>query len=108
MRRIIQANIERLKVLLETELDPTKRAMELRILAEASLVAAEGHAEEIAAEHANDGRQRGVEFLVVPGCNRVRLDDPPPEFESHGPEVPAGFGDERFDIPVCDPPRGLA
>ena len=34
MRRIIQANIERLKVLLETELDPTKRAMELRILAE--------------------------------------------------------------------------
>ena len=34
MRRIIQANIERLKLLLETELDPTKRAMELRILAE--------------------------------------------------------------------------
>jgi hypothetical protein len=34
MRRIIQANIERLKELLKTELDPTKRAMELRILAE--------------------------------------------------------------------------
>ena len=34
MRRIIQANIERLKVLLKTELDPTRRAMELRILAE--------------------------------------------------------------------------
>ncbi len=34
MRRIIQANIDRLKVLLKTELDPTRRAMELRILAE--------------------------------------------------------------------------
>jgi hypothetical protein len=34
MRRIIEANIERLKALLKTELDPTKRAMELRILAE--------------------------------------------------------------------------
>jgi hypothetical protein len=34
MRRIIQANIERLKEQLKTELDPTRRAMELRILAE--------------------------------------------------------------------------
>lgn len=34
MRRIIEANIERLKALLKTELDPTKRAMKLRILAE--------------------------------------------------------------------------
>jgi hypothetical protein len=34
MRRIIEANIERLKALLKTEVDPTKRAMELRILAE--------------------------------------------------------------------------
>jgi hypothetical protein len=34
MRRIIQANIERLTALLKTELDPTRRAMELRILGE--------------------------------------------------------------------------
>jgi len=34
MRRIIQANIDRLKTLLAQETDPTKRAMELRLLAE--------------------------------------------------------------------------
>jgi hypothetical protein len=34
MRRIIQANINRLKELLKTEPDPTKRAMEKRLLAE--------------------------------------------------------------------------
>ena len=34
MRRIIQANIERFKLLLKTETDPTKRAMEIRLLAE--------------------------------------------------------------------------
>ena len=34
MRRIIEANIERLKNLLKAETDPTKRAMELRLLAE--------------------------------------------------------------------------
>jgi hypothetical protein len=34
MHRIIQANIDRFKLLLETETDPTKRAMEIRRLAE--------------------------------------------------------------------------
>ena len=34
MRRIIQANIDRLKNLLKAETDPTKRAMEMRLLAE--------------------------------------------------------------------------
>jgi hypothetical protein len=34
MRKIIQANIARFKSLLETESDPTKRAMESRLLAE--------------------------------------------------------------------------
>ncbi len=34
MRRIIQANIDRLKCLICDETDPTKRAMELRLLAE--------------------------------------------------------------------------
>jgi hypothetical protein len=34
MRRIIQANIDRFKELLQTETDPTKRAMETRLLAE--------------------------------------------------------------------------
>jgi hypothetical protein len=34
MRRIIQANIDRFRKLLETETDPTKRAMEIRLLAE--------------------------------------------------------------------------
>lgn len=34
MRRIIQANIERLKNLLSLEIDPIKRAMELRLLVE--------------------------------------------------------------------------
>jgi hypothetical protein len=34
MRRIIQANIDRLKLLLETETNPVKRAMETRLLAE--------------------------------------------------------------------------
>jgi hypothetical protein len=34
MRRIIQANIDRFKLLLETETDPTKRAVELRLLVE--------------------------------------------------------------------------
>ena len=34
MRRIIQANIDRLKELLKTETDPTKRTMERRLLAE--------------------------------------------------------------------------
>jgi hypothetical protein len=34
MRRIIQANIARFKELLKHELDPTKRAMETRLLAE--------------------------------------------------------------------------
>jgi hypothetical protein len=33
IRRIIQANIDRLKVLLKTETDPTKRATEARLLA---------------------------------------------------------------------------
>jgi hypothetical protein len=34
MRRIIQANIDRFKELLKTETDPTKRAIEMRLLAE--------------------------------------------------------------------------
>jgi hypothetical protein len=34
MRRIIQANIDRFKLLLKAEVDPTKRAMERRLLAE--------------------------------------------------------------------------
>ncbi len=34
MRRIIQANIARFKELLKVETDPTKRAMESRLLAE--------------------------------------------------------------------------
>lgn len=34
MHKIIKANIERFKLLLQTETDPTKRAMELRLLAE--------------------------------------------------------------------------
>lgn len=34
MRRIIQANIDRLRALLKSETDPTKRAMETRLLAE--------------------------------------------------------------------------
>ena len=34
MRRIIQANIDRLKELLKMEADPTRRTMELRLLAE--------------------------------------------------------------------------
>ncbi len=34
MHRIIQANIERFKLLLQDEIDPTKRAMEMRLLAE--------------------------------------------------------------------------
>ena len=34
MHRIVQANIDRFKLLLETETDPTKRAMEIRLLAE--------------------------------------------------------------------------
>jgi hypothetical protein len=34
MRRIIQANIDRFTELLKTETDPTKRAMETRLLAE--------------------------------------------------------------------------
>jgi hypothetical protein len=34
MRRIIQANIDRFKLLLKSETDPVKRAMELRLLAE--------------------------------------------------------------------------
>jgi hypothetical protein len=37
MRRIIQANIDRLKELLKTETDPTKRAMEAHLLAEEEL-----------------------------------------------------------------------
>ena len=34
MRRIIQENIDRFKLLLKTETDPTKRAMLIRLLAE--------------------------------------------------------------------------
>ena len=34
MHRIIQANIDRFNALLKTETDPTKRAMEERLLAE--------------------------------------------------------------------------
>ena len=34
MYNIIKANIERFKLLLQTETDPTKRAMEIRLLAE--------------------------------------------------------------------------
>jgi hypothetical protein len=34
MRRIIEANIKRLKEMLKIEADPTKRAMEERLLAE--------------------------------------------------------------------------
>jgi len=34
MRRIIQANIDRFTELLKTETDPTKRALELRLLAD--------------------------------------------------------------------------
>ena len=34
MLRIVQANIDRFKLLLETEADPTKRAMLIRLLAE--------------------------------------------------------------------------
>jgi hypothetical protein len=34
MRRIIEANIKRLREMLKVETDPTKRAMEARLLAE--------------------------------------------------------------------------
>jgi len=34
MRRIIEANINRFKELLKTETDPTKRTIEMRLLAE--------------------------------------------------------------------------
>lgn len=34
MRRIIQANIDRFKQMLETETDPAKRAIALKLLAE--------------------------------------------------------------------------
>jgi hypothetical protein len=34
MKRIIQANIDRFKLLLESETDPTKRAMLVRLLTE--------------------------------------------------------------------------
>jgi hypothetical protein len=34
MNKIVQANIDRFKLLLGTETDPTKRAMEIRLLAE--------------------------------------------------------------------------
>jgi hypothetical protein len=34
MHRIMQTNIDRFKRLLESETDPTKRAMEIRLLAE--------------------------------------------------------------------------
>ena len=34
MERIVNANIERYNLLLETETDPTKRAMIIRLLAE--------------------------------------------------------------------------
>ncbi len=34
MHRIVKANIERFKLLLTTEVDPTKRAMIIRLLAE--------------------------------------------------------------------------
>ncbi len=34
MRRIVQANIDKFKRLLETETDPTKRALLVRLLAE--------------------------------------------------------------------------
>jgi hypothetical protein len=34
MQSIVKANIERFKLLLTTEIDPTKRAMENRLLAE--------------------------------------------------------------------------
>ena len=34
MQSIIKANVERFKLLLSTETDPTKRAMEIRLLAE--------------------------------------------------------------------------
>ena len=34
LHKIIQANIDRFKELLKTETDPTKRAMEARLLAE--------------------------------------------------------------------------
>lgn len=34
MHRIIQANIDKFKSLLKTETDPTKRRMEIRLLAE--------------------------------------------------------------------------
>jgi hypothetical protein len=34
MRRIIEANINRLREMLKVETDPTKRAMETRLLAE--------------------------------------------------------------------------
>jgi len=37
LRRIIQANIDKFKGLLKTETDPTKRAMEERLLAEEEL-----------------------------------------------------------------------
>jgi len=34
MRRIIQANIDRFKILLNTETDPTKRSVLIRLLSE--------------------------------------------------------------------------
>jgi hypothetical protein len=37
LRRIIQANIDRFKELLKTETDPTKRALQARLLAEEEL-----------------------------------------------------------------------
>lgn len=41
MRRIAQANVDKLSALLTTETDPTRRAMELKLLAEEAAKLAE-------------------------------------------------------------------
>jgi hypothetical protein len=55
-RRIIQANIARYKELMKTETDPTKRAMEARLLAE----------EEAKLKQIASGARRFAPLLKIP------------------------------------------
>src|SRR6185437_7840677 len=69
-------------------------------------VGAEGQAEEIAPEGAQDGGRAGRQLFAVPGGDGVGLDPPARQPEGDGGELP-GRAQERLDLVAGEPP-GIA
>src|SRR4051812_23435644 len=70
-------------------------------------VPAEGHAEKIPPQRADDRRNIARKFFLCPWRNRVWRDFSSTDVKRHRPEMTARFGDKRLDALRGNTPRSL-